>query len=69
MLYFQTLKGLLTLLYLIGYNSVMYLIKQTDLFSKWLTKLKDIKGKVAVLRRIDRVKMVILGIISLLVQK
>jgi len=38
------------------YNSIMYLIKQTDLFSKWLTKLKDIKGKVAVLRRIDRVK-------------
>jgi len=34
----------------------MYLIKQTDLFSKWLTKLKDIKGKVAVLRRIDRIK-------------
>jgi len=34
----------------------MYLIKQTDIFSKWLTKLKDIKGKVAILRRIDRVK-------------
>ena len=34
----------------------MYLIKQTNLFSKWLTKLKDIKGKVAVLRRIDRIK-------------
>jgi putative addiction module killer protein len=34
----------------------MYLIKQTDLFSKWLTKLKDIKGKVAILRRIDRIK-------------
>ena len=34
----------------------MYLIKQTDTFSKWLTKLKDIRGKVAVLRRIDRVK-------------
>ena len=34
----------------------MYLIKQTDVFSKWLSKLKDIKGKVAVLRRIDRVK-------------
>jgi len=39
-----------------GYNDVMYLIKQTNVFSKWLTKLKDIKGKVAVLRRIDRVK-------------
>jgi putative addiction module killer protein len=34
----------------------MYLIKQTDTFSKWLFKLKDIQGKVSVLRRIDRVK-------------
>jgi putative addiction module killer protein len=34
----------------------MYLIKQTDAFSKWLFKLKDIQGKVSVLRRIDRVK-------------
>jgi len=34
----------------------MYLIKQTDLFSKWLLKLKDIQGKVSILRRIERVK-------------
>jgi len=34
----------------------MYLIKQTDIFAKWFTKLKDIQGKVAILRRIDRVK-------------
>jgi len=34
----------------------MYRIKQTDIFSKWLIKLKDIKGKVAILRRIERVK-------------
>jgi len=34
----------------------MYLVKQTDIFLKWLKKLKDIKGKVAILRRIDRVK-------------
>ena len=34
----------------------MYLIKQTDIFTKWFTKLKDIQGKVAILRRIDRVK-------------
>ncbi len=34
----------------------MYLIKQTDTFSKWLNKLKDIKGKVSIIRRIDRVK-------------
>jgi len=35
----------------------MYIIKQTDTFSKWLRKLKDIKGKVAVLRRVDRMKL------------
>jgi len=35
----------------------MYLIKQTNLFSKWLFKLKDTKGKVSVLRRIDRMKL------------
>lgn len=34
----------------------MYSIKQTENFSKWLKKLKDIQGKVAVLRRIDRIK-------------
>jgi putative addiction module killer protein len=34
----------------------MYIIKQTDTFSKWLKKLKDIKGKVSILRRIDRIK-------------
>ncbi len=34
----------------------MYIIKQTEIFSKWLLKLKDIKGKVAVIRRVDRMK-------------
>ena len=34
----------------------MYMIKQTDIFSKWLTKLKDIQAKVSILRRIERVK-------------
>ena len=34
----------------------MYLIKQTEVFSKWLTKLKDIRGKVSVLRRIERLR-------------
>ncbi len=34
----------------------MYMIKQTDTFSKWLTKLKDIQAKVTILRRIERVK-------------
>lgn len=34
----------------------MYKIKQTDKFSSWLSKLKDIKGKVSILRRIDRIR-------------
>ena len=46
----------MTILYLVRYNIVMYLIKQTELFSKWLHKLKDIQGKVSILRRIDRMK-------------
>ena len=35
----------------------MYLIKQTNKFVRWLNKLKDIKGKVSILRRIDRMKI------------
>ena len=34
----------------------MYKIKQTIRFSSWLLKLRDIKGKVSILRRIDRLK-------------
>ncbi len=33
----------------------MYTIKETEIFSKWLLKLKDTKGKVSILRRIKRV--------------
>jgi len=43
-------------MYLLRYNMPMYLVKQTNVFSKWLFKLKDIKGKVSILRRIDRMK-------------
>ena len=35
----------------------MYVIKQTNIFSKWLVKLKDIQGKVAVLRRVERMRL------------
>lgn len=35
----------------------MYIIKQTDIFSKWLSKLKDIQGKVSILRRVERMKI------------
>lgn len=35
----------------------MYLVKETLLFSKWLSKLKDIQGKVSIIRRVDRIKL------------
>ena len=34
----------------------MYDIKSTQLFSKWLLKLKDMKGRMAVARRIERME-------------
>jgi len=34
----------------------MYEVKESDLFSKWLLKLKDIQGKVAIIRRVKRVQ-------------
>jgi len=34
----------------------MYEIKSTKTFSKWLLKLKDMKGRVAVARRIERIE-------------
>ena len=34
----------------------MYQIRQTNQFSSWLSKLKDIKGKVSIIRRIDRIR-------------
>lgn len=38
-----------------------YLIKQTDIFARWLSGLRDTQGKVAVLRRIDRIRAGNLG--------
>ena len=32
----------------------MYEIKSTKVFSKWLSKLKDMKGRIAIARRIER---------------
>jgi len=34
----------------------MYEIKSTLIFSKWLSKLKDMKGRMAVARRIERME-------------
>lgn len=33
-----------------------YLIKQTDIFGRWLAELRDVQGKVAILRRLERIK-------------
>ncbi len=33
-----------------------YTIRETAIFNKWLLKLKDIKGKVSIIRRIERMK-------------
>ena len=39
------------------YNtSVNYEVRQTKEFSKWLKKLKDALAKVAIIRRLDRMK-------------
>lgn len=35
----------------------MHIVKQTNIFSKWLAKLKDTKGKVSILRRVERMKL------------
>ena len=35
----------------------MYEVKESELFSKWLLKLKDIQGKVAIIRRVKRVRL------------
>jgi len=34
----------------------MYEIKSTKIFSQWLLKLKDMKGRIAVARRIERME-------------
>jgi putative addiction module killer protein len=34
----------------------MYDIKQTEPFSKWLLKLKDLQGKIAIARRVERMR-------------
>ena len=34
----------------------MYVIKSTKNFSKWLSKLKDVRGRIAIARRIERME-------------
>ena len=44
--------------YPFGYynGSMNYIIQKTEIFDRWLSRLKDAKGKVAILRRISRAK-------------
>jgi len=50
----STLPKKLDYLYLFGYYFTMYKSFKTELFSNWLHALKDIKGRVAIARRINR---------------
>jgi putative addiction module killer protein len=34
----------------------MYEIKSTKIFSKWLSKLKDMRGRIAIARRVERME-------------
>jgi len=34
----------------------MYKIKSTKIFSKWLSKLKDMRGRIAIARRVERME-------------
>lgn len=43
-------------MYLNGYNLFMYTIQQTHKFSQWLTKLKDMRARIAIARRLERVQ-------------
>ena len=33
----------------------MYKLKETSYFSKWLVKLKDVKGKISIIRSVKRI--------------
>ena len=33
-----------------------YIIQKTDTFDRWLSRLKDVKGKVAIIRRVARAR-------------
>jgi putative addiction module killer protein len=43
-------------MYLFGYTPVMYQVQQTDIFAKWLFKLKDRKATAKMLVRIESLR-------------
>lgn len=48
-------------MYLNGYNLCMYSVQQTQKFSQWLTKLKDMRARITIVRRIERAQSGNLG--------
>ena len=48
-------------MYLNRYNFCMYNVQQTQKFSQWLTKLKDMRARIAIVRRIERAQSGNLG--------
>ena len=40
---------------------MMYIIKQTEMFTKWLRKLRDLRARIAIARRIERAQKGNLG--------
>lgn len=50
-------KKNLTQLYPIRYIIGMNIIKKTDYFEKWFTKLRDIQGKARILARLKRIEL------------
>ncbi len=48
-------------MYLNGYNLCMYNIQQTQKFSQWLMKLKDMRARIAIVRRVERAQSGNLG--------
>ena len=48
-------------MYLNGYDSSMYSIQHTHTFSQWLTKLKDMRTRISIVRRLERAESGNLG--------
>ena len=48
-------------MYPYGYTIAVYQIRQTSVFAKWLTNLRDVKGKARVLARLESCRLGNLG--------
>ncbi len=35
----------------------MYIVNKTEIFNSWLKNLKDVKGKIIIARRVERIEM------------